>query len=69
VYYLPPEAFKGLLNAISDNAVLGSRLFFDFINLSTMSGEGAGRGAPARAGRKGRARPLHLRTRHPQARP
>jgi hypothetical protein len=42
VYYLPPQAFKNLLNAISDTAVLGSRLYFDFINLSTMSGEGAG---------------------------
>jgi hypothetical protein len=44
VYYLPPRAFKSLLSAISETAVVGSRLYFDFINLSTMSGEGAGRG-------------------------
>ncbi|KAI8462802.1 MAG: S-adenosyl-L-methionine-dependent methyltransferase [Monoraphidium minutum] len=39
VYYLPPLAFKGLLTAISETAVVGSRVYFDFINLSTMAGE------------------------------
>ncbi|KIZ07560.1 Putative S-adenosyl-L-methionine-dependent methyltransferase [Monoraphidium neglectum] len=39
VYYLPPLAFRSLLQSISDAAVVGSRVFFDFINLSTMAGE------------------------------
>lgn len=39
VYYLPPAAFKSLLAAISELSVVGSRLYLDFINLSTMSGE------------------------------
>lgn len=38
MYYLPPLAFKGLLTAIGETAVVGSRLYFDFINLTTMSG-------------------------------
>ena len=38
MYYLPPAAFKGLLASISETATIGSRLYFDFINLSTMSG-------------------------------
>jgi O-methyltransferase involved in polyketide biosynthesis len=38
VYYLPPRAFESLLGAISSTAALGSRLYFDFIHLSAMSG-------------------------------
>ena len=39
VYYLPPAAFKRQLTCISETAVVGSRLFFDFLHLSTLSGE------------------------------
>ncbi|GBF98456.1 S-adenosyl-L-methionine-dependent methyltransferase [Raphidocelis subcapitata] len=39
VYYLPPVAFKSLLSALAETAAVGSRLYFDFINLSTMSGD------------------------------
>jgi hypothetical protein len=55
VYYLPPRAFKALLGAISETAVVGSRLYFDFINLTTMSGAGArsGRGRAGCGGRGG----------------
>lgn len=52
VYYLPPAAFKGLLSAISSTAAPGSRLFFDFIHLTTMSGARP-RAAVARAAGKG----------------
>jgi methyltransferase (TIGR00027 family) len=38
VYYLPPAAFRSLLESISAAAVPGSRVFFDFINLTTLSG-------------------------------
>jgi O-methyltransferase involved in polyketide biosynthesis len=38
VYYLPPLAFKALLTAICETAVVGSRIYFDFINLTTMAG-------------------------------
>lgn len=38
-YYLPPDAFKQQLQCISDCAVVGSRLYFDFLHLSTLSGE------------------------------
>lgn len=39
VYYLPASAFKEQLTAITETAVAGSRLFFDYITLSAMSGE------------------------------
>jgi O-methyltransferase involved in polyketide biosynthesis len=39
VYYLPPAAFQQQLESISTNAAMGSRLFFDFLHLSTLSGE------------------------------
>lgn len=39
VYYLPPGAFKQQLTAISETAVRGSRLFFDFMHLDALSGE------------------------------
>jgi len=37
VYYLPAAAFKQQLTAITETAVVGSRLFFDFIHLDAMS--------------------------------
>jgi O-methyltransferase involved in polyketide biosynthesis len=39
VYYLPPEAFKASLTGISETAVAGSRLFFDFLHLDALSNE------------------------------
>ncbi|WIA21539.1 hypothetical protein OEZ85_000736 [Tetradesmus obliquus] len=39
VYYLPPEAFKKSLTGISETAVAGSRLFFDFLHLDALSNE------------------------------
>lgn len=39
VYYLPPAAFKQQLTAISETAVRGSRLFFDFLHLDALSGD------------------------------
>lgn len=39
IYYLPPEAFKASLTSISETAVAGSRLFFDFLHLDALSGE------------------------------
>lgn len=39
VYYLPPEAFKQSLTSISETAVAGSRLFFDFLHLESLSNE------------------------------
>jgi len=39
VYYLPAAAFKQQLTAITETAVVGSRLFFDFIHLDAMSAE------------------------------
>ena len=39
VYYLPASAFKQQLNAITETAVVGSRLFFDYIHLDAMSAE------------------------------
>jgi len=39
VYYLPPLAFKRQLTCISETAVVGSRLYFDFLHLSTLSGD------------------------------
>lgn len=39
VYYLPPAAVKQQLTAISETAVRGSRLFFDFMHLDALSGE------------------------------
>jgi O-methyltransferase involved in polyketide biosynthesis len=39
VYYLPPAAFKSSLTGISETAVAGSRLFFDFLHLDALSNE------------------------------
>ncbi|KAF6252539.1 S-adenosyl-L-methionine-dependent methyltransferase [Scenedesmus sp. NREL 46B-D3] len=39
VYYLPPQAFKKSLTGISETAVAGSRLFFDFLHLDALSNE------------------------------
>jgi methyltransferase (TIGR00027 family) len=39
VYYLPASAVKQQLTAITETAVVGSRLFFDFIHLDAMSAE------------------------------
>jgi hypothetical protein len=39
VYYLPPEAFKKSLTGISETAVAGSRLFFDFLHLDALANE------------------------------
>lgn len=39
MYYLPASAFKQQLNAITETAVVGSRLFFDYIHLDAMSAE------------------------------
>eukprot|EP00878_Enallax_costatus_P002294 GHUV01002469.1.p1 GENE.GHUV01002469.1~~GHUV01002469.1.p1 ORF type:complete len:300 (+),score=73.22 GHUV01002469.1:1296-2195(+) len=39
VYYLPPAAVKQQLTAISETAVRGSRLFFDFMHLDALSGD------------------------------
>jgi O-methyltransferase involved in polyketide biosynthesis len=38
-YYLPASAFKQQLTAITETAVVGSRLFFDYITLQAMSAE------------------------------
>lgn len=37
VYYLPAEAFKQSLTSISETAVAGSRLFFDFLHLDSLA--------------------------------
>lgn len=39
VYYLPASAFKQQLTAITETAVVGSRLFFDYISLEAMSAQ------------------------------
>jgi O-methyltransferase involved in polyketide biosynthesis len=38
VYYLPPAAVQQLLTCISNSSAPGSRVMFDFLNLSTVSG-------------------------------
>jgi O-methyltransferase involved in polyketide biosynthesis len=38
VYYLPPAAVQQLLTCISSSSARGSRVMFDFLNLSTFSG-------------------------------
>ncbi|WIA41967.1 hypothetical protein OEZ86_009270 [Tetradesmus obliquus] len=39
VYYLPPAAVQQLLTCVSSSSAPGSRLMFDFLNLSTVRGD------------------------------
>eukprot|EP00879_Flechtneria_rotunda_P000635 GHRR01000748.1.p1 GENE.GHRR01000748.1~~GHRR01000748.1.p1 ORF type:complete len:385 (+),score=106.17 GHRR01000748.1:472-1626(+) len=39
IYYLPPAAVKQQLTSISETAVAGSRLFFDYLHLQTVAGD------------------------------